>query len=430
MPSVAVVCTGFEPIAVSESQRLGMPDLAWVVVPYPLAGIEAAERQARAEGAYPAIVESLTGDGRTRRPADVGTLEAPGETIRLTGRTPGEVLEALTDGFNRLRWSDGLPLAPPTREAVAEMIAAAGRPADEVVGLLYPKQGRATVAKIAVNAVMAGCRPEYMPILIAAVRAMTTPVYCQEQNLLSTGSLFPVTVVNGPIRERVNLNGGRGAFGPGWRANASIGRALRLMIVNIGHSWPDVNDMGVMGHPARYTCCVAENEAASPWPSLAAELGHRPEASTVSVMPGLFMGYFSTVGGKDPEDVLQPLCEQLCSAHTTSSVALRSQTLVALNPVHARMLHEAGFSKQDVKQYVYENTRLPVERYMRMARLAVEEDAKRRKTISTWPGSTVAMHASADRIRVIVTGAEGTQGLFVRGFLGDMVTCEAEEIAR
>ncbi len=399
--------------------------MAWVVVPYPLAGLEPAERETKAERAYPNIVELLTDGGTRRRPAgEVGTLEEPAETIRVTGDTLSDLLERLNAGFNQLRWTDGLPLVPPTREAVAEMLAAVSLPGDEVVGLLYPKQGKATVAKIAINAVMAGCRPEYLPVLVAAVRAMTTPVYCQEQNLMSTGSLFPVTIVNGPIRERLQINAGRAAFGPGWRANASIGRALRLMIINIGHSWPDVNDMAVMGHPARYTCCVAENETASPWPSLAAELGHGVGASTVTVMPGLFMGYFSTVGGSNPEDVLQPLCDQLCSAHTTSSVALRSQTLVVLNPVHARMLHEAGFTKQDVKHYVYENTRLPAEKYLRMARLAVEEDAKRRKTISTWPGATVAMHESPDRIRVIVAGAEGTQGLFIRGFLGDMVTCE------
>ena len=419
------MCTGFEPIATSESQRLGMPDMAWAVVEYPLAGLEPAQLEARAEGAYPKLVDLLTAGGNGRSPAGgIGTLEEPGELIRIEGDTLGAVVESLTAGFNELRWSDGLPLVPPTPEAVDTMLAGVSLPADELIGLLYPKQGKATVRKIAVNAVMAGCRPEYMPILVAAVRAMTTPAYCQEQNLVSTGSLFPVAIVNGPVRERVKVNAGRGAFGPGWRANASIGRALRLMIINIGHSWPDVNDMGVMGHPARYTCCVGENEAVSPWPSLAAELGYPAGASTVTVMPGLFMGYFSTVGGSNPEDVLQPLCEQLGSAHTTSSVALRSQTLVVLNPVHAAMLGSMGFGKEDVRRYVYENTRLPAEKYVRMAQLAVEEGAKRRKTISTWPGATVAMHESAERIRVIVAGAEGTQGLFIRGFLGDMVTCE------
>jgi hypothetical protein len=402
-----------------------MPDMAWAVVEYPLAGLEPAQLEAKVEHAYPKIVELLTGGANGRRAAgEVGTLEEPGETVRITGDTVNGVLESLSAGFSRLRWSDGLPLVPPTREAVEAMLAGVALPRDEVIGLLYPDQGKATVEKIAINAVMAGCRPEHMPILVAAIGAITTPAYCQEQNLLSTGSLFPVVIVNGPIAKRVQVNAGRGAFGPGWRANASIGRAIRLMIINIGHSWPDVNDMGVMGHPARYTCCVAENEAASPWPSLADELGHAKDTSTATVMPGLFMGYFSTVGGSNPEDVLQPLCEQLCSAHTTSSVALRSQTLVVLNPVHAAMLSGMGFGKNDVKRFVYENTRLPAEKYARMARLAVEEDAKRRKTISTWPGATVAMHESPDRLRVIVAGAEGTQGLFIRGFLGDMVTCE------
>ena len=305
---------------------------------------------------------------------------------------------------------------------------------NEVVGLLYPNQGKATVEKIAINAVMAGCRPDYMPILIAAIKAITTPKYCQEQNLISTGSFFPVILVNGPIMKELNINAGRGVLGPGWRANATIGRAVRLMIINIGGSWPDINDMGVMGHPGKYTCCIAENEVSSPWPSLSQELGYSKGTSTVSVMPGLFMGYVGSIGGPNPEDVLQPLCEQLCSTNTTSSITPEVETLVVLNPIHARMLHNMGLNKQDVKNYIHENTRFSCEKYFRMVKLAVEDvgrkslckDAGVRKSLCTWPGSTIPMHESADKIRVIVAGAEGTQGVFIRGFLGDMVTCRVE----
>jgi hypothetical protein len=428
IPTAAVVCTGFEPIAVSESQRLGMPALGWAVVPYPLAGLAPAEREVKAQAAYPALVNLISQErsngGAPRAAHDAAAQQ---KTIRLAGDSVNEVLERLSATLNKLRWSDGLPLVPPTREAVDEMLRGTSLPPQHVVARLYPNEGKATVEKIAINAVMAGCRPDYMPVLIAAVKGIATPCFNQEQTLVSTGSFFPTVLVNGPIAGKLDINSGRGLFGPGWRANAAIGRAIRLIIINIGGSWPDINDMGVMGHPGKYTCCIAENERASPWPSLAQELGYAKEASTVTMVPGLFLGYFSTVGGSKPEDVLQPLCEQLCSAGTTSAFASWTETLVVLNPVHAQMLKDMGMTKEEIRRYVYENTRFPTETYHRMKRLIVEERPDdRANTISTWPGSTVSMHASPDQIRVIVGGAEGTQGAFIRMFLGLMATHEIQ----
>jgi hypothetical protein len=296
-------------------------------------------------------------------------------------------------------------------------------PPNEVIGLLYPIQGKATVKKIAINAVMAGCRPDYMPVLIAAIRAITSPEYNQESTLVSTGSFFPVVVVNGPIGKKINMNGGRNAFGPCWRSNATIGRAIRLMIINIGGSWPEVNDMSVLGHPGKYTCCIAENAESSPWPSLSEELGYPPMTSTVAVYPGLMMGYVTTTGGPNPEDILQPLCEQLSSVSSTVSITPTVQTLVILNPLHARKLHDMGLTKQDVKQYIYENTRFSSEKYLRMVKLAAME-TKVRKDFSSWPGSTVPLFNSPDRIYVIVAGGEGVQSTFIRGFFGNMAVCE------
>jgi hypothetical protein len=419
IPTVPVVCTGFEPIAKSESQRLGMPEMRWVLVEYPIAGLEPDELEAKAELAFGSFVDHLTKDrGNPEAAADFDAAAVVKHTISLSGDSINEIMEKLSNSFNKLCWSDGLPVVPPTQEAVDEMLAGISLPPDHVVGHLYPNQGRATVEKIAINAVMAGCRPDYMPVLATAVKGITTPDFNQEKTLISTGSFFPLVLVNGPIAKKLDINAGRGAFGPCWRANATIGRAIRLMIINIGGSWPDVNDMGVMGHPGKYTCCVAENEAASPWPSLAEELGYPKAQSTVTVFPGLFMGYLGSVGGSNPEDILQPLCEQLCSTNTTCSITPSCQTFVFLNPVHAKMLHDLGFDKQDVKQYIYQNTRFSSEKFLRMARLAVEEDSKFRKTVSSWPGSTVPMHESPDKIVVIVAGAEGTQGVFIRGFFG------------
>jgi len=400
-----------------------MPEMGWVPVAYPIAGLESEELEAKAEKAFESFVHLLTRDsgesesGKQFEEPDVST-----QTISICGGSFYEILEELNDSFNKLRWSDGLPLVPPTREAVDEMLSGISLSSDHIVDYLYPKYGKATVEKIAINAVMAGCRPEYMPVLVSAVKGIATPAFNQEKTLISTGSFFPLVLVNGPIAGKLDINSGRGVFGPGWRANAAIGRAIRLMIINIGRSWPDVNDMGVMGHPGKYTCCVAENEKASPWPSLAEELGYANGKSTVTVFPGLFMGYMGSVGGPNAEDVLQPLCEQLCSTNTTCSITPSCQTFVFLNPVHAGMLHEMGLDKQDVKQYIYQNTQINSEKFLRMARLAVEEDSKVRKIVSTWAGSTVPMHESPDKIVVVVAGAEGTQGVFIRGFFGHSAT--------
>jgi hypothetical protein len=426
IPTASIVCTAFEATARSESQKLGMPEIGWAVVEYPVAGLGPTELEAKAKFAYPKIVDILTkGRGIIESIPPPNTNEKVQQTIRLYGNTINEILEKLNISFNQFRWSDGLPLVPPTREAVDEMLSGISLPPDEVIGLLYPNQGKATVEKIAINAVMAGCRPDYMPILVAAVKAIITPKYNQEQNLISTGSFFPVILVNGPIASKVNLNAGRGVFGPGWRANATIGRAVRLMIINIGGSWPGINDMGVLAHPAKYTCCIAENEASSPWLSFSEELGYPKGTSTVTVMPGMFMGYFHTIGGPNAEDILQPLCEQLSSAITTSNTIPRAKTLVILNPAHAKMLQNMGLDKKDVKQYIYENARHNSETYLRMAKLGVvEEDPEVRRTICTWPGATFPVHESLDQVRVIVAGAEGTQDVFIRVFLGDIVTCE------
>lgn len=405
-----------------------MPEMEWVMVDYPIAGLERSELEAKAKLAYPEIVDLLTRNrNKTQAAQPSVTAEQLEETIRVPGSTINEILEKFNLSFNKLCWSDGLPLVPPTREAVNEMLSGISLPRDTVIGLLYPNQGKATVEKIAINAVMAGCRPDYMPILVAAIKAITSPEFNQEQNLLSTGSFFPVVVVNGPIAKKVNINSGRGIFGPGWRANATIGRAVRLIVINIGGAWPDVNDMGVMGHPAKYTCCIAENEASSPWPSLSEELGYPRDISAVTVMPGMFMGYLHTVGGQNAEDVLQPLCEQLSATITTSIATPRAKTFVVLNPVHARMLHKMGLSKQGVKQYIYENARHSSERYLRMTKLTImEPDPKVLKAIPTWPGSTIPMHESIDQIRILVAGAEGTQGVFIRVYLGDWVTCQVQ----
>src|SRR5437879_8313639 len=181
--------------------------------------------------------------------------------------------------------TDGLPVVPPTRRLVDRAVAAAGREADELVALVPPNYGRATVEKIAVNAVIAGCRPEYLPVVIAAIEAICDEAFDLHGVSATTNAPAPLVIVNGPIRAELEINSGAGVFGPGWRANATIGRAVRLVCVNLGGARPGDVSMSTLAHPGRYAYCIGEHEEASPWEALAVERRLRPAPGTGALAP-------------------------------------------------------------------------------------------------------------------------------------------------
>ena len=162
-------------------------------------------------------------------------------------------------------WTDGLPVTPPTPERVESMLRAVDLPPYRVIAEIPPNWGGATVERLAINAVMAGCLPEYFPVIVAAVDAMSDPAFNLYAVQATTHPCAPLVIVNGPIREALGFNGSSGAFGPGWRANATIGRAIRLALLNIGGGYPGVGDMSSQGAPSKYGYCVAENEELNPW---------------------------------------------------------------------------------------------------------------------------------------------------------------------
>src|SRR5213596_748995 len=180
--------------------------------------------------------------------------------------------------------SDGLPVVPPTRARVSRAVEMSGRDGSELVAEVPPNYGRATVEKVAVNAVMAGCRPEYLPVVIAAVEAVCDEAFDLHGVSATTNAPSPLVIVGGPILTALDINCGAGVFGSGWRANATIGRALRLVCVNVGGARPGEVSMSTLAHPGRYTYCIGEREEASPWESLAVEHGFPPGDSTVAVL--------------------------------------------------------------------------------------------------------------------------------------------------
>ena len=195
------------------------------------------------------------------------------ESSRLEADDSAEaVFQLMLDGG----WSDGLPVIPPTADRVSRMVEAAGREPSELIGYINPDGGAATVEKIAVNAVLAGCLPEYMPVLIAAVEAITEPEFNIHGLQTTTNPVAPLLIINGPVRNHIGVNSGRGCLGPGFRANATIGRAVRLLLFNVGGGKPWSTDMAVHGMPGKFVFCMGENEEESVWEPLHVERGLKP----------------------------------------------------------------------------------------------------------------------------------------------------------
>jgi hypothetical protein len=255
--------------------------------------------------------------------------------------------------------TDGLPVVPPTEERVQRMMAATARPSDEVIALVPPNYGEATVEKIAVNAVMAGCKPEYLPVVIAGVQAM-----CDERVNLhgvqgTTHTATPLFIVNGPIRRQLDINCAAGVFGSGWRANATIGRALRLIMTNIGGARPGEIDKSAMGHPGKYTYLIGENEEVSPWEPLHVEQGYAAEESTISVYCCDAPQCINNHGSRTARGILRTVGASMAVGWSDKTY-LAGNYMVVIGPEHARTIAADGMSKQEVKRFLYENVRRPL----------------------------------------------------------------------
>ena len=266
--------------------------------------------------------------------------------------------DRVNDYFYERGWTDGLPIVPPTQERVEFMLAGMpGRNADELVSVVPPKMGRATMRQIAVNAVMAGAKPEYLPVVVAALQAVSEPQYGLSHRQTTTHAGAPLIIVNGPIVRRLKINGGRGLFGPGWRANATIGRALRLILVNVGGAGPVV-DASQTGHPGKYTCCIAEHEEANPWEPLHVERGYARDRSVVTVVNTEAPHSMTENIQTDPVEIVRTFASCMATLGVNNLYSQGNPVLV-MGIEHAHYFATAGWSKRDVKQALFEQARQP-----------------------------------------------------------------------
>jgi hypothetical protein len=314
--------------------------------------------------------------------------------------------------------TDGLPVVPPTRERVEAMLAGTRRDRGELLGEMPPNLGRLTVEKAAVNAVMAGCRPEYLPVVLAAAECACDPAFNLHGVSTSTHFSAPLIVVNGPIRARIGLNASFGVFGPGYRANATIGRALRLLMINIGGVRAGEISMSTFGHPGRYTYCIAEHEEASPWPPYHVARGLPAAASAVTLFAGDAPQGISDHASRTARALAGSLGWSMAGLWNSKHFPLYSHTLLAVGPEHARTFADNGWSREDLARALFERIRVP---YRAVVPDEDHGEGSNLRFARTPPGpdELVPKFPSPEEIHILVAG--GTAGRFsvaIPGWLG------------
>ncbi len=304
-------------------------------------------------------------------------------------KAPDACLEAKDDFFaiNELYmekgWGDGLPLIPPTEERVAAMLDYCDRPWNQPVGKVAPRYGEATPLRLAANAVMAGCKPEYFPLIVLAVEALCDEAFNLYGIQATTHMCSPLVIVNGPGAKEIGMNSGHNAFGPGTHSNATIGRAIRLILLNIGGAIPALGDMSTFGGPNKYSYCVAENEAGNPWEPLHVERGFPQHATCVTVVGGECPHNVNDHESISGVGILKTIAGTMMSTGSNDIYYPDAMPLVVMGPEHAATVANDGISKSEAKKFIARHATLPlgafsnenIERRFRVAFASVYKNA-------------------------------------------------------
>jgi len=404
-PAGLIGTTAFQGLAVSEMGAQGVSALPLLIVEHPLGGERPEAIARRAQQAFEQLSSIVAGSVRPARTA--GGLSEAAVAPHAESSEPimvGDDPIAILEEFSSRNWGDGLPIIAPTEERVQRMLG--GRDGAKSLGMMPPLWRQVTLEKLAVNAVMAGCEPRAFPIIVAAVEAMLDRAFNLYGVQATTHPVAPLLIVNGPYGREIGVHGGSGCFGPGFRANATIGRAIRLVLLNVGGAWPGRYDMATQGSPAKFSYCIAENEAASPW-------GPMASGDTVTVY-----------GGEPPHNVNDHVSTTAAGILTTVSdtaVSLgsnvgwyfsQSQLLVVLGPEHARTIADEGFTRADVQRFVYEQARLPLGQ-LKLAGMWGMHDWPAWMNAVTDPSALMPQVPSPEDIYVMVAGGSGKHSAVV-----------------
>ena len=403
VPTVTVCSTAFSGAARSQAAGRGMDDLPVVEIPHPM---HSASREAVTERAEAAI--SHLAAALTERAASVAS--------ERFARLP-DIMElnadpvAIEEYFFEQGWTDGLPITPPTRAAVAAMLAHTARDRHETLGPIPPRMRVVTLEKIAINAVMAGCKAEYFPVVLAAVEAVLDE-NCRLYGIqTATNNTTPLIIVNGPAIKRLNFNAAGNVFGAGNRANASVGRALQLILRNLGGDLPGETDMATQGQSGKYTFCIAENEADSPWPPFHVEQGFAASDSTVTVI-GASPGHnLFTYGCETGAEILDHFIGGL-TALGHNNVIFPTGPLLVIGPEHAGVLARDGFDKPAIRKAIFERARIPLSRFA--VRTVRGLHHRRSRWFELFPNADhIGVADDASHVSIVVAGGAGIHSQFV-----------------
>ncbi|HTY82307.1 MAG TPA: hypothetical protein VMB24_05950 [Dehalococcoidales bacterium] len=415
-PVVALVNYGFANDAESASRGMAMPVVRYVTTKVPCESSVMSDIEEGIDGAMEAIITAmtkpLTAEEKSPKPRE---KENPPRLI-----FKGSLAET-NQFFYRRGWTDGLPIIPPTEEAVKEMLTGTDLPPDKLLGTLESRKGKVTIEKIAINAVMAGCLPTYMPVLIAGAINLieSEPGFAGFTTFgFSTGSWAPFWIINGPIRNEINVNNSSGAFSPGNIANAAIGRAMGLIIKNLGGVRKGVEDMGVMGNPLKYTAVIAENEEESPWEPLHVEMGYKKEESTVTLsFPQSYYQHWPY--GSDAMSLLNSIVDNLPRGMRYNMV---------ITPPHAKNLAREGFTKEKVKEYIVTHKLVSTARMRAQANTGL--NVRTREALDNLPADDtqlVPLIKDPRFFRIIVGGGPGA---FIAHLIGGGATPGKKQIQK
>jgi hypothetical protein len=360
--------TPFRADSINAATGAGVPDLPIVALSEPTVAGKPKEEVLRiARLAKPDVIAALTKDPPTKTVLAASPLKPkPAKLLTFSGLTATAAGEEMEKYFLANKWSDGLPLVPATPEAVEAMLKGTNLPRDYVVGMVDPKKGIATVEKIAINAVMAGARPAYLPLLIAVVQGLTDPAFDLYGVQVTGGLAAPMIVVSGPIIRDLNLNFSYSTAGPGWRANSTIGRAMRLILINLGQAWPGINDMKDVGNPAKFGIVIAENEQQMPpgWPTLRESEGFGKQTSTVSVYASQsFRQIHDSQKYLMPTIPMKPIVDPMIARLMSTSLNATAEQwgeemMVVFCPVMANILAKNGYTPDKIQKELWETGRI------------------------------------------------------------------------
>ena len=391
IPTVGMVSLGFRRDFWAAARSYGIIDLPQVNVPREFTSCSDEDVRKQAADAVEDIIKSLATRVRLQPEKIVTPLETPQPPAGCPAALPVSAnviefrasrYEEAYDEFNRrfLDWGlgDGFPLVPPTREKVDWMLTGTHHSPEEVVAEIDPAMGRATVEKIAINAVMAGAQPEYLPVILGAVEAIVDPRFELMKCAMSTGPYTPFLWVNGPVVNEIGVNYGRGCLGPGAQSkvNIAIGRALRLIMMNIGGAYVGIGDLDTIGSAHKFSMVVAENEQESPWAPYHVDKGYKAEESTITALCVVGQTEIHALDSNTPEELLFVYVHTICgigdgsgmfgsplSTDPADDSFRRSmgptqyghEPVLLLPPSAARTFADAGWTKDDIRAHLFEN---------------------------------------------------------------------------